>query len=123
MRSSKDTRGRSWFDIVPEMEWQVDSTVSYPGTIRAFHYHEHKIEWMFVAQGHYKFVLSHPTEIYYLSQGDMIQIEPYRWHGYQNIGTEEGIVIEVANKKHDLENPDDARKPYDTFDTWEKEKK
>jgi len=123
MRLSNDTRGRSWFDIVSEMEWQVDSTVSYPGTVRAFHYHDYKIEWMFVAQGHYKFVLTNPMEIVYLSQGDVIKIIPGRWHGYENIGTEEGIVIEVADKKHDIKNPDDKRKPYNEFDNWEKEKK
>jgi len=123
VRTSKDTRGRSWFDLVPEMDFQVDSTVSYPGTIRAFHYHVHKTEWMFVAKGHYKFVLDNPLEVRYLSEGEVITIIPGRWHGYQNIGTEEGIVIEVANKKHSLENPDDQRMPYDKFDTWEKERK
>lgn len=123
MRQFKDTRGRSSFDIVPEAEWQMDSTVSYPGTIRAFHYHDHKTEWMFVAKGHYKFVLTDPLEVSYLSEGDVIKITPGRWHGYQNIGTEEGIVIEVANKKHSLENPDDQRMPYDQFDSWLKEKK
>lgn len=123
MRISKDTRGRSWFDLVPKMEYQVDSTVSYPGTVRAFHYHDHKVEWMFIAQGHYKFVLTDPMEVVYLSQGDIIKIIPGRWHGYQNIGTEEGIVIEIASKKHNMENPDDKREPYDKYDKWEKEKK
>lgn len=123
MRQSRDTRGRSWFDLVPEMKWQVDSTVSYPGTIRAFHYHDHKTEWMFVAKGNYKFVLTHPIKIVYLSEGEIIRIDPKRWHGYQNVGNEEGIVIEVADKKHSLENPDDKRMPYDKFDTWEKERK
>lgn len=123
MRTVKDTRGRSWFDLVPEMEYQVDSTVSYPNTIRAFHYHDFKTEWMFVVQGHYKFVLTNPLEVVYLSQGEVIKIIPGRWHGYQNIGTEEGIVIEIADKKHNLKNPDDKRKPYDEFDKWEKEKK
>lgn len=123
MRSVKDTRGRSCFDIVPEAQWQMDSTVSYPGTIRAFHYHDFKTEWMFIAKGHYKFVLTNPMEVLYLSEGEMVKIIHGRWHGYQNIGTEEGIVIEVADKKHSLESPDDARKPYDEFDKWEKEKK
>lgn len=123
MRTFKDTRGRSWFDLVEQCPWQVDSTVSYPGTIRAFHYHDHKTEWMFVAKGHYKFVLTDPDEVVYLSQGEIIEITPGRWHGYQNVGTGEGIVIELADHKHDVQNPDDKRKPYDTFDKWEKEKK
>ena len=123
MRMFKDTRGRSWFDIVKEMDGQVDITVSYPGTIRAFHYHEEKTEWMFVARGHYKFVLSDPLETVYLSQGEVITISPRRWHGYQNIGTDEGIVMEIADRKHNVDSPDDFRKPYDEFDKWQKEKK
>src|SRR3990167_6109889 len=123
MRTFKDTRGRSWFDIVKEMEGQVDITVSYPGTILAFHYHEAKTEWMFVVQGHYKFVLTDPLETVYLSQGEVIKIDPRRWHGYQNIGTDEGIVMEIADRKHNVDSPDDFRKPYNEFDKWEKEKK
>ena len=123
MRTFKDTRGRSWFDIVPEMKWQIDSTVSYPGTIRAFHYHDYKTEWMIVVKGQYKFVLSHPLETIYLSEGEVIKIDPKRWHGYQNIGTEEGIVIEIADKKHNVDKPDDKRESYDKYNTWEKERK
>ena len=123
MRNFKDTRGRSWFNIVSEMDWQVDITVSYPGTIRAFHYHDHKTEWMFVVKGHFKFVLTNPIEMVYLSEGELVKIDPERWHGYQNIGTDEGIIMEIANRKHDLNSPDDKRKPYDTFDKWEKERK
>jgi dTDP-4-dehydrorhamnose 3,5-epimerase len=123
MRKFKDTRGRSWFDIVSEMDYQVDITYSYPGTVRAFHYHKKKIEWMFVIKGHYKFVLTNPKEILYLSEGEIIKINPKRWHGYQNLGTEEGLVMEIANKKHDVKNPDDYRKPYNKYDKWEKELK
>jgi dTDP-4-dehydrorhamnose 3,5-epimerase len=123
MRIFKDTRGRSWFDIVEKSPYQTDITVSYPGTIRGFHYHDYKTEWMFVAQGHYKFVLTNPKEILYLSQGEVVEIIPGRWHGYQNIGTDEGIIMEIADKRHNLDKPDDKRKPYNEFDNWEKEKK
>lgn len=123
MRTFKDTRGKSWFDIVPEMAMQVDVTVSYPDTIRAFHYHEHKVEWMFVVLGEFKFRLTAPDQVTYLSQGDVIKIMPGRWHGYQVLGDAVGIMMEVATSKHDLANPDDQRKPWDAFDNWEKEKK
>jgi len=123
MRKFKDTRGRSWFDIVTKSPYQVDITVSYPGTVRAFHYHDYKTEWMFAVRGHYKFVLTDPMEIVYLSEDEVVEITPGRWHGYQNIGTDEGIIMEIADKRHNLDNPDDKRKPYNEFDNWEKEKK
>lgn len=123
MRTFKDTRGKSWYDIIPDMNGQLDVTINYPGTIRAFHWHAEKIEWMFVASGEVKFVLTDPHEEIFASQGDMVKIEPGRWHGYQALGEKEAIVIEVADKKHDLVAPDDERKPYNEFNTWEKEKK
>lgn len=123
MRQFKDTRGRSWYDLVPDSKWQMDVTINYPGTIRGFHFHKKKREWMFAVTGHYKFVLTNPDEIVYLSEGELIYIEPGRWHGYQNISAGEGIMIEYADQKHDLKNPDDERKPFDAFDSWEKERK
>jgi len=124
MRKFRDTRGKSWFDIVSEMDWQVDITESYPGTIRAFHHHLHKTEWMFVVLGEFKFVLTNPDAVVFLSQGDFLKIDPERWHGYQALSSEvTGIMMEVSTSKHDLANPDDQRKPWDAFDDWEKEKK
>lgn len=123
MRIFKDTRGKSWFDIVPEMDWQVDVTVSYPGTVRAFHHHYGKTEWMFVVVGEFKFVLTDPDETVFLSQGEVVRIDPERWHGYQALGDQPGIMMEISTAKHDLANPDDQRKPWDTFDDWEKERK
>lgn len=134
MRTFKDTRGKSWFDIVPETKGQIDITISYPGTVRAFHYHKEKTEWMFVVQGEYKFVLIteekltvengyENKEIVYLSQGDVIKIKPGAWHGYQVLGNQPGIIMEYASHKHDLKEPDDYRKPWNTYDDWEREKK
>ena len=67
MRKFKDTRGKSWYDIVKPMKGQIDVTINYPETIRAFHYHATKTEWMFVVEGEFKFVLTNPDEITYLS--------------------------------------------------------
>lgn len=126
MRSFKDTRGKSWFDIVEDMEGQVDITITYPGGIRAFHHHNIKTEVFFVVKGEYKLVLSSDVtgkEIKYLSQGDSYRIKPGVWHGYQVLGNEPGIIMEWSSHKHDPENPDDDRKPYNEFDDWKKEKK
>lgn len=122
MRTFKDTRGKSWYDIIEEMPGQIDITVNYPGTIRAFHWHDKKIEWMFVIKGEVKFVLTDPQETIFASQGEMVKIEPHRWHGYQAL-QQEAIVLEYSDKKHDVTNPDDERKPFYTYDLWQKESK
>jgi dTDP-4-dehydrorhamnose 3,5-epimerase len=128
MRIFKDTRGKSWFDIIGETG-QVDITITYPEAIRAFHYHERKYEIFFVIEGEYKIVV-YDTQasikkktVTYLSQGDSIRIEPYTWHGYQVLGEKRGIIMEYSSERHNLNNPDDQRKPYNEFDNWEKEKK
>lgn len=124
MRTFKDTRGKSWFDIVPEMEgWQVDFAMNYPGAIRAFHHHEYKTEWFFVVIGEFKLVLTDPDETLYISQGDVVRIDPGRWHGYQGLGLQPAIMMEVSNAKHDLDNPDDQKMPWNAFDDWEMERK
>ena len=121
MRTFKDYRGRSWFDILPHLDGQIDITVNYPGTIRAFHCHHVKTEYMFVVRGEFKFVLSDPLETIYASAGDVVEITPRRWHGYQYLGSDEGIVMEYGTHKHDLTSPDDDRLPYQQFDDWTKE--
>ena len=125
MRTNKDTRGRCWYDVVPIKEGQVDVAYNYPGTVRAFHYHHHKHEIMMVLEGEFKFVLAVSGEkvVKYLSQGDQIDIKPGCWHGYQVIGDKPGIILEWADEKHDVENPDDDREVWDKFDDWEVEKK
>lgn len=123
MRQFKDTRGKSWFDIVEDLPGQIDITVNYPGTIRAFHRHQRKIEWMFVVQGEFKFHLTNPDEVIYVSQGEKVMIDVNRWHGYQALGEKEGIMLEYGLEKHNVENPDDEREVYNKFDDWVKEKK
>ena len=123
MRTNKDTRGKCWYDIFPLEKGQVDAQFNYPGTIRAFHMHKNKEETWFIAEGEFKIVLSNPTEILYLSQGESVFISTNRWHGYQVLGEIPGIMIEYTTVKHIEDPEDDYKKPYNEFDNWEKEKK
>ena len=124
MRTFKDTRGKAWFDIVPEMEnYQIDLTTNYPDIVRAFHHHNHKTEWFFAASGEFKLVLTNPLETIYMSQGDVVRIDPGRWHGYQCLGLQPAIMLEVSSAKYDLEDPDDQKCPWNTHDGWEVERK
>jgi dTDP-4-dehydrorhamnose 3,5-epimerase-like enzyme len=123
MRINKDTRGRSSFDVFSIQNGQTDLSYNYPGVIRGFHQHLEKDEYWLCVSGNFKVVLSDPLEIIYLSPGEIAEINRGRWHGFQVLGQTEGIMIEYTTSKHDINNPDDYRKPYDEFDTWEIEKK
>lgn len=122
VRVFKDGRGKDWFNIIPKMSGQLDVKIDYPGTIRAFHYHEKKTEWFFVVRGNYKFYLTNPKEIVYLSQGELIKIAPKRWHGYQALGIEETIILEYYQGKYDPQEIDDKRAPYNKFYKWKPER-
>lgn len=123
MRTNKDTRGQSHFDVFEKQEGQTDVSYNFPEVIRAFHLHKKKDEWWFCIKGKFKVVLNNPLETHYLSSGDKIFIAKDRWHGFQVLGSEPAIMLEYCDKKHDLENPDDCRKPYNEFDGWEIERK
>lgn len=123
MRINKDTRGRSYYDIFTEEKGQTDLSINYPGTIRGFHMHKTTDEWWFAVSGQFKVVLTNPKEIIYMSEGDLIQIDKGRWHGFQVLGNEIGIMLEHTEKKYNVENPDDFKKPWNTFDKWEIERK
>ena len=122
MRVNRDTRGRSYYNIVDQVG-QTDVSINYPGVIRAFHQHLQKEEIWFFIQGHFKVVLTDPLEVLYLGEGEQVLIERGRWHGFQVLGHEMGIMIEYSKEKFNVETPDDFRKPYDEFDKWEIEKK
>jgi dTDP-4-dehydrorhamnose 3,5-epimerase len=123
MRSNKDTRGRSYYDVFETVNGQIDLSHNYPGVIRGFHLHRHKDETWVCIKGNFKVVLSDPVEKFYLSEGETVFIKRGRWHGFQVLGNEEAIMLEYTTEKHDMNNLDDEREVYDKFDKWEIEKK
>jgi len=123
LRNHKDTRGRSYYDLFESQQGQTDISYNYPGTIRAFHQHLKKDETWVCVRGDFKVVLSDPLDTIYLSEGERVLIERGRWHGFQVLGADLAIMLEFTTEKHDEDNLDDYRKPYNAFDEWETEKK
>lgn len=59
MRKFKDDRGRSYCDIFPEIgKGDINVSIVYPGTIKAFHRHAYQDDYWFVISGHLRAVLS-----------------------------------------------------------------
>lgn len=108
-------------DFPPETT-QVSAALSYPGTIKAFHHHQHQTDFWVPAQGMFQVALvdlrrGSPTHgrRNTLYVGELrpwqIIIPPGVGHGYKVVGERPGMLIYVTNRKY---NPkDEGRIPYD----------
>jgi len=101
-------------DFVPE-KTQVSAALSYPGTIKAFHYHQHQTDLWVPSQGMFQVALVDlraDSRTYgwknTLYVGALkpwqILIPPGVGHGYKVIGEQVGMLIYVTNR---LYNPQD----------------
>jgi len=107
-------------DFAPEMT-QVSAALSYPGTIKAFHFHLHQTDLWVPAQGMFQVALvdlrpESPTfglkNTLYTGalKPWQILIPPGVGHGYKIIGEHPAMLVYVTNR---LYNPqDEGRIPY-----------
>jgi dTDP-4-dehydrorhamnose 3,5-epimerase len=97
----------------------------YPGAIGAWSCHAKSIDRLFVNQGHLKVVLFDGREhsptfgrIAELHAGDarpaFIVLPTGIWHGLQNVGATDALVLNFPTKAYDYEDPDHWRLPFDT---------
>ncbi len=106
----------------PANTTQVSASVSYPGTIKAFHYHQRQTDFWVPAWGMLQVALvdlrpDGPTfgrkNTFYV--GSMrpwqLLIPPGVGHGYKVIGREPAMLVYVTDRFYDPE--DEGRIPYD----------
>ncbi len=105
----------------PAATTQISAALSYPGTIKAFHIHQHQTDYWAPVAGMLQVVLvdlraGSPTHgrrnTLYLGKLRPWQllIPPGVAHGYKVIGTEPAILVYVTNRFY---NPaDEGRIPY-----------
>lgn len=100
---------------------QVSAALSYPGTIKAFHYHQHQTDWWTPAAGMFQVALvdlrkDSPTfgKRNTLYAGVLrpwqLLIPPGVAHGYKVIGTDPALLVYVTDRFYDPE--DEGRLPY-----------
>lgn len=171
MRAFKDDRGRAYNDIFPALALgDVNASILYPGTIKAFHRHQLQDDYWFVIRGHIRAVLveevvkktiipatpmvgnpgwyqivTTPGEapltsnsasfiatitttepevsVHYLSEGDTLHIPAGVWHGVQNIGAEEAIMLYHITTKYNEAHPDEERAKWNQWYDWTRSKK
>ena len=119
----------------PPESTQVSAALSYPGTIKAFHFHRYQTDLWAPAQGMFQIVLvdlrpGSPTyglknTIYAgVLNPWQVRIPPGVGHGYKVIGTDAAMLVYVTDR---LYNPqDEGRIPYNDPDIaydWETQHK
>jgi len=105
----------------------------FPAAIGAWSCHEKATDRLFVNQGHLKVVLFDGREasstfgqVRELYVGDarptFVVIPPGVWHGLQNLGTIDALVLNYPTRAYDYADPDHWRLPWDTEQipyTWQ----
>jgi len=100
-------------------------TTTYPGVVKAWHYHKIQTDNFIAVKGMFKVALydsreESPTkgEVNEFFLGDhnpmLLQIPPGIYHGWKCIGEEEGFVVNVSTECYNYSEPDEFRLPFDT---------
>lgn len=99
---------------------QASWSMSYPGVIKAFHYHEKQDDLWFFPSGNAQVVLHDlrdssstkgKTDVYYLGEENpiMLLIPKGVAHGYRVLGEKPATIIYFTTKSYDRKNPDEKR--------------
>jgi len=104
---------------------QVYMTTTYPGVIKAWHYHKIQTDNIAVVKGMLKVALYDPREgsptrgevdEFFIGEHNplLIQVPPQVYHGWKCISEQEAIVINCPTEPYNYRNPDEYRLPFDT---------
>ena len=97
----------SW-DIIGEPIVQVHLTTTLPGRHRAWGLHQRSTDRLFVVPG-----CVNEVTVSEKSPGLLI-VPPNIYHGWENIGTDEAIVINMPTAMYNYEAPDALDLPWDS---------
>lgn len=111
-------------DNLLERFGQLSASLSYPGVIKAFHYHKKQDDIWFFPDGNAQVVLYdmrpesptyQKTAVYYMGEHNLISLFIPRGvaHGYRVLGNQPAIITYLTNQSYDPSDPDEYRIPYD----------
>ncbi|GAB6172817.1 dTDP-4-dehydrorhamnose 3,5-epimerase family protein [Paradesulfitobacterium aromaticivorans] len=103
---------------------QASLSKSYPGVIKAFHYHERQDDLWFFPCGNAQVVLydlradspTHgETNTFYLGEDNpgLLVIPKGVAHGYRVLGEEPAIIVYFTTESYRRDDPDELRIPWD----------
>lgn len=104
---------------------QIYQSRLFPGAIGAWSCHSQTTDRLFVSQGHLKIVLYDGRKdsatcggVMEVHSGEarpaLIVLPPGIWHGLQNLGPSDAIVVNCPTTAYIYEDPDHYRLPYDS---------
>jgi dTDP-4-dehydrorhamnose 3,5-epimerase len=130
LRVIPDERGRLMEilrrdDPLFEIFGQVYLTTTYPGVIKAWHFHKLQNDNIVVVRGMLKLVLfdgrkdsSTKNELNEFFLGDhnplLVHVPKFVYHGWKCISETEALTINCVTEPYDYKNPDEHRLPFDT---------
>ncbi|MBI3910250.1 MAG: dTDP-4-dehydrorhamnose 3,5-epimerase family protein [Armatimonadetes bacterium] len=99
-------------------------TLTYPGVIKAFHYHQEQDDYWVVLRGMAQVVLydlregsltQGETNVFYLGEQNMQLLIVPRGvaHGYRVLGTEPVLLLYHVTRPYHPDHPDEFRIPFD----------
>jgi len=103
---------------------QTSFTKTYPGVIKAFHWHKHQDDLWYVADGMARVVLYDQradsptygeTQVIYAGEDNpvLILIPSGIAHGYQVLGTKPVLLFYHTTQSYNAADPDEERIPFD----------
>jgi dTDP-4-dehydrorhamnose 3,5-epimerase len=116
---------RASWEILASPVVQVHLTTTLPGRIRAWGLHQKSTDRLFVVSGLVKIVVfdgrrnslsfgkSNEFTVSERNPG-LLLIPPNLYHGWNNIGTSEAIIINMPDHIYDYEKPDALDLPWDS---------
>ena len=120
-----DERGRLGEILRADDPWfekfgQVYFTTTYPGVVKAWHYHQKQTDHFYVVRGLVKIGLyddrkDSPTHgvVNELYLGEhlpgLVRIPPGVQHGWMCVGQVEAIIVNMVTEPYDYRNPDEFR--------------
>jgi dTDP-4-dehydrorhamnose 3,5-epimerase len=111
-------------DGILERFGQASASMTYPGVIKAFHYHLEQDDVWYFPVGNAQVVLhdlreTSPTrgvtDVYYMGEENpsILLIPKGVAHGYRVLGHKPAMIVYFTTKAYCPENPDEYRLPYD----------
>ncbi|MCZ8513607.1 dTDP-4-dehydrorhamnose 3,5-epimerase family protein [Paenibacillus filicis] len=103
---------------------QASMSASFPGVIKAFHYHKLQDDIWFFPSGYAQVVLHdmrpdsptyRQTDVYYMNEETpyLLFIPRGVAHGYRVLGTTPATIVYFTNMAYDPQQPDEYRLAYD----------
>lgn len=103
---------------------QASQSMSYPGVIKAFHYHQKQDDIWYFPSGNAQVVLHDlreqsatfkQTDVHYMGEENpyLLFIPRGVVHGYRVLGAKPAVILYFTNLAYDPKNPDEYRIPFD----------